>query len=248
MSRRKRREAFAAEMAARVTAQDAPIAGLDQCASVNGWTPLDAPDLHADALDGCICRVALGIHAVTDDDKNRRQRFRQLFLEPSQLGPTYSPYEQLRLVHCYQGSADGRGFVVGNAFYDIRFFQGPAGYGGPNPPPEALGAAFCALQLATPRPWVQLIPAIKGWLSGGKDGLGYADLDARFTAYCANRDLARRTVGPAMASVVASRDDWGLTINRTGLACVTRDPLAAGNDAETLVAATTRIADLLPAD
>src|SRR5580704_15612638 len=107
MSRRKRREAFAAEMAARVSAQDAPIADLDQRASLNGWTPLDTPDLHAEDLDGCICRVALGIHAVTDDDKTRRQRFRQLFLEPSQLGPAYSPYEQLRLVHCYQGVADG---------------------------------------------------------------------------------------------------------------------------------------------
>jgi hypothetical protein len=147
LSRRKRREEFAAEMAARVAAEDAPVAGLEQSASASGWTPIDAPDLHADDADGCICRVALGIHAVADADKTRRQRFRQLFLEPSQLGPTYSPYEQLRLVHCYQGAAAGRGFVVGNACYDIRFFQGSAGYGGPTPPPEELGAAFCAVHL-----------------------------------------------------------------------------------------------------
>jgi hypothetical protein len=247
MSRRKRREEFAAEMAARVATQDAPVPGLGQSAAANGWSPVDAPDLHADDADGCICRVALGIHATQDTDKTRRERFSQLFLDHSQLGPTYSPYEQLRLVHCYGGGADGQRFVVGTAFYDIRFFQGPAGYGGPAPPPEELGAAFCAVQLPTPWPWVQLIPVIKGWLSRSPHGLGYPDLDARYTAYCPNPDNARRLVSEEMASMVAGRDDWGLTINRRVLACVTRDPLSSGTDAEQLVAATTRMAALLPA-
>lgn len=246
MSRRKRRDEFAAQMSARVAAQDIPIAGADQSAAASGWTPIDAPDLSADQADGCICRVALGVHAVRDTDKTRRQRFGQLFLEKSQLGPAYGPYEQLHLVNCYRGAAEGRSFIVGNAYYDIRFFQGPAGYGGPTPPPEELAAAFCAVYLPAPWPWVQLIPAIRGWLSRGKDGLGYADLDAAYTAYCPNRDVARRIVGPTIASLVASRDDWGVTLNRTVLACVTRDPLSSGRDAEQLVAVTTQMAALLP--
>ena len=248
MSRRKRREEFAAEVDARFAAQDAPLPGLGEIAVANGWTPLDAVDMSADDADGCICRVALGIHAVSDSDKVRRQRFSQLFLDHSQLGPTYGPYERLRLVHCHQGQADGFGFVVGNAFYDIRFFQGPAGYGGPMPPPEELGAAFCAIRLPALWPWVQLVPAIKSWLSRSGNGLGYPDLDARYTAYSPNRDHARRMVSPEMAAMVASRDDWGLTIHRAVLACVTRDPLSSGREAEQLVASATRISSLLPAD
>jgi hypothetical protein len=52
-------------------------------------------------------------------------------------------------------------------------------------------------------------------------------------------------VGPELASLVASRDDWGLSINRSVLACVTRDPLSSGSDAEQLLAATVHIAGLL---
>jgi hypothetical protein len=235
-------------MEAQIAAENAPIPGLEDKALVNGWTVTDAPDLSADDAEGCICRVALGIHSVSDNDKTRRQRFRQLFLAPSELGPTYLQYEASRVVHCYRGQEDGREFLLGNAFFDIQFFMGStAAYGKTVPPPEELSSGFCVLRVHTTGQWLQLIPAIKGWLSRGKDGLGHADLDAGYTAYCPDRQSARGMVGPEMAALVASRDDWGVSINRSVLVCVTRDPLSSGTHAEQLVVATVRIADLLQA-
>jgi hypothetical protein len=247
MSRRKRREEIAAELAARVAAESAPVPGLDQMAAANRWMAVGPPVLSDEDI-GCICRVALGTHGVTDPDKRRRQFFSQLFLEPSMHGPTYAQYEQARLVHCYQGEFNGRAFGVGNAFYDIPLLFGPAGYGGgPMGAPDELGAAFCAVSLPAPFPWVQLIRAAKAWFPGSNNGLGYPELDAHFTAFCPNRNLARRIVGPEIASLVASRGDWGLSLHRATLACVTAAPIASGNDAAQLVAATTRMVGLLPA-
>jgi hypothetical protein len=233
-------------MAARVQAESAPVPGLDQVAAANRWTPV-APPVLTDEDVGCICRVALGTHGVVDPDKRRRQSFSQLFLAPSEKGPTYAQYEQARLFHCYRGEYNGRAFVVGNAFYDIQFLFGPAGYSGPMGTPDELGVAFCAVPLPAPFPWVQLIRATKAWLPGHNNGLGYPDLDAYYTAFCPNRNLARRVVGPELASLVASRGDWGLSLHRATLACVTAAPIASGNDAGQLVAAATYIASLLPA-
>jgi hypothetical protein len=243
---RRQRQKFAAQMETRIAAENASVPGLEEWALANGWTGTDAPELGVEDAEGCICRVALGIHSVSDIDKTRRQRFRQLFLSPSELGPTYSQYQAPRVVHCYRGDADSRQVLVGSAFYDIQFFMGSAAaYGKTTPPPEELSSGFCVVRIPTTGQWLQLIPAIKGWLSRGKDGLGYADLDARYAAYCPDRQLARRTVGPEIASLVASREDWGLSINGSVLACVTRDPLSSGSDAEQLVAATVRIAELM---
>jgi hypothetical protein len=57
-----------------------------------------------------------------------------------------------------------------------------AGYGKTTPPPEELSAGFCVVRIPIAWQWLQLIPAIKGWLSRGTDGLGYADLDAGYAA------------------------------------------------------------------
>lgn len=129
ISRRKRREEIAAEMAARPAAERAPVPGLDQLAALNGWAPVDPPNLNDEDV-GCVCRLTMGTHGVVDPDKKRRQWFRQLF-STVPYSPAFSQYEEARLVNCYQGEFDGRAFVVGNAFYDIRFILRPAGYSGP---------------------------------------------------------------------------------------------------------------------
>ena len=189
----------------------------------------------------------MGTHGVVDPDKKRRQWFRQLFL-PVPYSPAYSQYKEARLVDCYQGEAAGRAFVVGNAIYDIQFMLRPAGYSGPMAAPDELGVAFCAATLPTPWPSVPLILAMSGWLPSGRKGLGYPDLDAHYDAFTPNPDIARRIVSPEIAFLVASRSDWGLSLNRAAVACVTAAPVASGPDAQQLVAAATRIASLLPAD
>jgi hypothetical protein len=94
---------------------------------------------------------------------------------------------------------------------------------------------------------VQLIRSIKSWL-GGKSGLGYPDFDERYTAWGGSKDLRRHIIGPEIASLVASRDDWGLLVNRTTLALVTANPLSTGVDAQDLVTAATRVVSLIPSD
>ena len=43
MSRRKREEKIAAEVAARVAAENTPVAALDQIAAANSWAPTTNP-------------------------------------------------------------------------------------------------------------------------------------------------------------------------------------------------------------
>jgi len=245
MSRRKRREEIEAEMAARVAAERSPVTGLAEMASLNAWRPADPPTVDEEDVQ-CICRLALGTHGVVDPDKKRRGWFSQMFQGTSTTGPMYNQYEAARLVNCYQGEVDGRSFVVGNAFYDIQFLVRPAGYSGPMAAPDELGVAFCAVALPTPWPWVQLILAMRGWLPSSKRGLGYPDLDAHYDVFSPNKDIARRIISPEIAALVAGRDDWGLSLHRATLACVTAAPISSGSDAQALVVATTRIAGLLP--
>ena len=246
MSRRKRREEAAAEIANRVVVEHTPVPGLDQIAALNGWTAVSPPDLDEGAV-GCICRLALATHGVFDPDKKRRDWFRQLFIAVP-YSPAYSQYEAVRLVNCYSATVDGRSVIVGNAFFDIQFMVRPSGYGGPMAAPDELGAAFCAAPLATQWPSVQLAPAMRGWLSSKGNGLGYADLDAHFDAFARNKDIARRIITPDMASLVAGREDWGFSLHQSTLVCVTAAPLAAGSEGQQLVESTAHIASLLPAN
>jgi hypothetical protein len=244
MTRRTRRRQIEAELAAREAAQDAPIPGLDAAAKAGRWEgPLPDPSLDADDTIGCIGRLNLGLHGAHDPDRRRRSQARQQFL--GNTSPTYCPLPPPRLVHCYGGQAGGRSFVVGNAHYTSAYLQPPAGYGGPMPPGDELAAAFCALRLDGPWHWVQIIPAIRGWLSGKNDSSGHPALDARYTTYCTDRTHARQIVGPALAAFVASRDGWAFSLYGSVLACVTIDPLATGQDAEQLVDATARAAAML---
>ena len=245
MSRRKRREAIEAEMAARVAAEHTPVPGLAQMASLNGWQPADPPSVDEESVQ-CICRLAMGTHGVVDPDKRRRGYFKNMF-QQGMGSPMYNQFEAARLVNCYQGEVDGRSFVTGNAFYDIQTLLRPAGYSGPIAAPDELGVGFCAVALPSPWPWVQLILGITAWLPSNKEGLGYPDLDAQYHVFSPNRDIARRIISPEIASLVASRGDWGLSLHGTTLACVTASPIFSGSDAQALVAATTRIAGLLPA-
>jgi len=246
VSQRKREKKFAAEVAARIAAQSVPIPALDQVAAFNRWTPVEAPTLSEEDI-GSICRVAMGTKSVFDPDRSRRQRFRTRFLETSHTGPVI-PYVQARLLHCYEGEHDTRNFVVGNACFDIDTIRAPAGFNGAVAAPEDLSAAFCAVPVAITVPWVQLIRSLKSWIPGGDSGLGYPDLDARYTAFCGNRDLARRIIDPEVASLVATRDDWGLLVNRSTLVLVAYEPLSTGIDAQELVAAAARIAVRMPSD
>jgi hypothetical protein len=66
---------------------------------------------------------------------------------------------------------------------------------------------------------------MRGWLPSGRKGLGYPDLDARYDTFTPNPDIARRIVSPEIASLVASRDDWGLSLNWAAMACVTAAPI-----------------------
>jgi hypothetical protein len=114
--------------------------------------------------------------------------------------------------------------------------------------PEDLSVAFCALPLTVTLPWVQLIRSLKSWIPGGDSGLGYPDLDARYTAFCSNGDLARRIIDPEVASLVATREDWGFLVIRSTVALVAYEPLSTGIDAQELVAAAARVSDRMPSD
>jgi hypothetical protein len=244
VSQRKRERKFAAEVAARIDAQSAAIPALDQCAAVNRWTPVPNPGLSEEDI-GSVCRVAMGTKSVLDTDKSRRQRFRTRFLETSHTGPVI-PYVQARLLHCYQGGAETRDFIVGNACFDIDTIRPPAGFMGSVAAPEDLSVAFCAVPLTVTLPWVQLIRSLKSWIPGGDSGLGYPDLDAHYTAFCSSREQARRIIDAEVASLVATRDDWGLSVIRSSVLLVAFEPLSTGIDSQELVAAAIRIADRMP--
>jgi len=247
MSRRKRAEKIAAEVAARADAESAPVSALDQTAAANGWvavavTPMTDEDI------GCICRVALGTHGATDPDKYRREGFRNLFMTPPATGPTYMQYSRALLTHCYEGTVDSRRFFVGDAFFDIEIATPPAGYSGPIATPEELAVAFCAVTLPAPLPWLQLIRTMKSWIPNHSGSLGYPELDSLYTSFCPVRGAATRIVGPEVAALVASRDDWGLLVNRATLICVASGPFSTGTDAQELVTSAIRIANLMPSD
>jgi hypothetical protein len=245
MSRRKREAKIAAEVAARVVVESQPRPALSQAAAANGWSPTDDPGL-TDEEVGCLCRVAVGTHAVIDPDKRLRQALSRLYTRTSETGPGFT-YHAVRLLHCYAGELDNRRFVVGNAFFDIQTVMATAASSGQVAAPEEIATGFCATSLPFTLPWVQLIRSIKSWL-GGKSGLGYPDFDERYTAWGGTKDLRRHIIGPEIASLVASRDDWGLLVNRTTLALVTANPLSTGVDAQDLVTAATRVVSLIPSD
>jgi hypothetical protein len=245
MSRRKREEKIAAEVAARAVAESQPRPALSQVAASNGWTPTDNLGL-TDEEVGCICRVAVGTHAVMDPNKTLRQALARLYLQTSELGPTFT-YHAARLFHCYEGKINDQAFVVGNAFFDIQTVNATAASSGQVAAPEEIAAGFCTAPLPLTLPWVQLVRSIQSWF-GGKNGLGYPDLDERYTVWGGNKDLARRIIGPEIASLVASRDDWGVLVNQTTLALVTANPLSTGVDAQELVTAATHVVGLIPSD
>jgi hypothetical protein len=245
MSRRKREAKIAAEVAARVVVESQPRPALSQAAAANGWTPTDASGL-TDEEVGCICRVAVGTHAVLNPDKTLRQALTRLYSRTSETGPTFT-YHAARLLHCFAGEIDDRRFVVGNAFFDIQTVNPTAATSGQVAAPEEIAAGFCATPLPLTLPWVQLIRSIKSWL-GGKGSLGYPDLDERYTAWGGNKNLRRHIIGPEIASLVASRDDWGLLVNRTTLALVTANPLSTGVDAQDLVSAAMHVVRSIPSD
>ncbi len=245
MSRRKREAKIAAEVAARVVVESQPRYALSQVAAANGWTPTDNPGL-TDEEVGCICRVAVGTHAVMDPDKTLRQALARLYSRTSETGQTFT-YHAARLLHCYAGEINDRRFVVGNAFFDIQTVNATAASSGQVAAPEELAVGFCTTSLPLTLPWMQLIRSIKSWF-GGKNGLGYPDLDERYTAWGGNKDLARHIIGPEIASLVASRDDWGVLVNRTTLAVVTANPLSTGVDAQELVIAAMQVVSLIPSD
>lgn len=247
MSRRKCAEKMAAKVAARSDAQSAPVPALDQTAAANGWLPATVTSMTDEDI-GCICRVALGTHGATDPDKYRREGFRNLFMTPPATGPTYMQYSRALLTHCYEGTADSQRFLVGDAFFDIEIGMPPAGYRGPIATPEELAVAFCAVTLPAPLPWVKLIRTMKSWIPNHSGSLGHAELDSLYTSFWPVRGVARRIIGPEVAALVASRDDWGLLVNRATLICVASAPISTGTDAQELAASAIRIASLMPSD
>ena len=152
--------------------------------------------------------------------------------------------DRQRLVHCYRGQLGGYSFVVGNAYTTISVVQAAA-YNGPLPAGEDLEAAFCVLSLPTQPTWIQLVPAIRGPLSGSRHRSGHPDLDARYTLLTPDLHRGARLISDQLAAFVASRDGWAFTLYQNTLICVTLAPLGSGDDARQLTLATAQAAALL---
>jgi hypothetical protein len=163
-----------------------------------------------------------------------------------------------RLVNCYRAQVRGAQYLVGNCWCTLREVEDESGFG-------YVGSAFCAAALDRMAfPGFQVVPRGSTRRSSGT-AAGHPGFDASYQVRTGAQlgavsravmsrapllaPLAQRPpdilLGPELAAYIATRADWGFSIDLGMLVCVTLEPLQTGEQARRLISDTARAVSLL---